>query len=282
MFTVVSFSCFIAGSQYPARAFDESDGLSWGAESVDYYESFSQNNPVVRGAAKIGGAVAAGIDAGGDVLYDVNRVNAGVSRGKVLAGTVAKYGTQFVMQAGVTTAASFAAPFCALTPVSAVACTSAFVSANAAADRISDAYREGVETLFADEEGGWASTGDSNQTQTLWKVVAGVMRQNGSEVPMEGISGECEDMGAADAYQMVASAESPEIDEGGECFSSKVLNRTRDEMVLSQQCSFPGWGSTEVITTMRAIDDKTVNSGTIYVLPGGQRIEHFTVIERCS
>lgn len=278
--TVASLSLFVTISEHPAQAFEASDGLSWASDSVGYYESFSQNDPVVRGTAKIGGAVATTMDAGTSVLNDIKRVNNGISREQVLVGTVAKYGTQFVMQGGINVTAAFAAPVCALTPVSASFCTGAFVAASIGADQLSDAYREWAESFFDEEE--TPQSGSDSQPNGQWKIVAGVTRQDGGEMPMDDLTGECESMGATDAYQMVASAKNPDEEDGVKCFSSRILDDTRDYVAVSKQCVYERWGNTEVISTNRAIDEKTFHSGIFYVFPSGEKIESFMVMERCD
>ena len=113
--------------------------------------------------------------------------------------------------------------------------------------------------------------------------MAGVMRQNGEETPMDDLPHECSEMGGAtDAYQIVAAARSPAVHRGMSCFGWRTLNDTKDYVAISQSCVVDPWGMTEVINTTRAIDDSTINYATIYIINGGQKIEMFTVSERCE
>ena len=121
-----------------------------------------------------------------------------------------------------------------------------------------------------------------SHTNSQWRIVAGVTRQDGTEEPMEGLPPECSEMGATDAYQMVAAAGNPAPPEGANCFSSSPLNNTRDYVSVSQQCVFQMWGNTQVISSTRAVDEKTIHQGTTYILPGGQQIESFMMMERCD
>lgn len=118
-------------------------------------------------------------------------------------------------------------------------------------------------------------------TNSQWRMVAGVMRQDGGETSMD-LPQECQEMGATDAFQMVAAGKTPEVEEGANCFSSKIVNDSRDYVAVSRQCVFQAWGSTEVLSTTRAIDEDTVHAGTRYILPSGQQIEAFMVMERCK
>lgn len=147
-------------------------------------------------------------------------------------------------------------------------------------ERLLEVLEMDAENPLDEEETSQDNNEDNKNTK--WKMLSGTMRQLGEETPMDDISQECIERGTSDAFELVAKAINIQGHEGANCYSSKVIADTKEYVAVSQQCVMQGWGNTEYISTARAMDEKTVGFGTIYIVDGGQKIEMFTVVERCD